>query len=80
MNPVFEIIPEAIFFQQTSLICEISSDGFSYLFVNDIDKKFHGLSVFHFADDADVSEQLKTIFKEQPLLNKNYKKVNTSDK
>lgn len=75
LKPVFEIIPEAIFFQQTNLICEISPDGFSYVFANEIDKKFHGLSVFHFTDDADVSKQLKAIFNEQPLLHKSYKKV-----
>ena len=75
MNPVFEIIPKAIFFQQTDIICEISTDSFSYVFANDIDKKFHGLSVFYFNDTEDISEQLKTIFHEQPLLNKNYKKV-----
>ncbi len=75
MNPVFEIIPEAIFFQQTNLICEISPGGFSYVFVNEMDKKFNGLSVFHFTEDVDFAEQLKTIFKEQFLLHKNYKKV-----
>ena len=75
LKPVFEIIPEAIFFNQTNLICEICPDGFSYIFENDIDKKFHGLSVFHFANDADVSKQLKEIFKEQHLLHKTYKKI-----
>ena len=74
MSPVFEIIPEAIFFQQTNLICEISRDGFCYVFENDIDKKFYGLSAYHFTD-VDIPGQLKAIFKEQPLLNKNYKKV-----
>lgn len=75
LNPVFEIIPEAIFFQQTNLICEISLDGFSYVFENDIDKRFQGLSIFYFTKEADISEQLKAIFNEQPLLHKNYKKV-----
>ena len=75
LKPVFEIIPEAIFFNQTNLICEISLDGFSYVFENDQDKKFHGLSVFHFVNDVDASKQLKEIFKEQPLLHKNYKKI-----
>jgi len=76
LNPVFEIIPEAIFFQQTNLICEISTNSFSYIFENDIEKKFYGLSVFHFdKKDFDISEQLKDIFKEQSLLRKNYKKV-----
>ncbi|MGI8582128.1 MAG: DUF3822 family protein [Chitinophagaceae bacterium] len=75
MAPVFEIIPEAIFFQQTNLICEISSESFSYFFENDIEKKIYGLSVFYFNKDADISEQLKSIFNEQPLLSKTYKKV-----
>ena len=75
MKPVFEIIPEAIFFQQTNLICEISPDGFSYIFENDADRKFHGLSVFHFSENAQSARELKTIFHEQPLLHKNYKKV-----
>lgn len=75
LKPVFEIIPEAIFFNQTNLICEVNRDGFSYVFENDQDKKFHGLSVFHFADDGDAAKQLKEIFKEQPLLHKNYKKI-----
>ncbi len=75
MKPVFEIIPEAIFFQQTNLICEISADGFSYVFENRTNKKFNGLSVFYFKKDADTSGQLKSIFNEQPLLHKNYKKV-----
>ena len=52
-------------------MCEISADSFSYIFENDIDKRFHGLSVFHFAND-DISGQLKEIFNEQPLLGKNY--------
>ena len=73
MKPVFEIIPEAIFFHETNLICEISRDGFSYLFENDTDRKFHGLSVFYF--DNDIPGQLKQIFNEQPLLHKKYKKV-----
>ncbi len=75
MKPAIEIIPEAIFFQQTNLICEISTSSFSYVFENDVDKKFYGLSVFYFTKDADISEQLKNIFHEQPLLSKNYKKV-----
>lgn len=75
MSPVFEIIPEAIFFQETNLICEISPDGFSYIFQNDIEKKFNGLSVFHFTKDVDNSLQLKEIFNEQPLLGKTYKKI-----
>ena len=74
MRPVFEIIPKAIFFQQTNLICEISADGFSYIFENDREKKFHGLSVFHFTGD-DIPGQLKKIFHEQSLLSKSYKKV-----
>ena len=74
MKPVFEIIPEAIFFQQTNLICEISADGFSYIFENNVNKKFHGLSVFHFTSD-DISGQLKEIFNDQPLLSKKYKKI-----
>jgi hypothetical protein len=75
LAPVFEIIPEAIFFQQTNLIGEISSESFSYFFENDIEKKIYGLSVFYFNKDSDISEQLKTIFNEQPLLSKTYKKV-----
>jgi hypothetical protein len=74
LKPVFEIIPEAIFFQQTNLICELSPGSFSYIFENDTDKKFHGLSVFHFTD-GDVAGQLKQIFDQQSLLHKNYKKV-----
>jgi len=75
LKPVFEIIPEAIFFNQTNLICEISSDGIAYVFKNDIDKKFHGLSVFHFAKDVDIATQLTQIFNDQPLLHKSYKKT-----
>lgn len=75
MKPVFEIIPEAIFFQQTNLICQLSKDGFYYIFENDVDKKFHGLFVFYFKDDIPVDVQLKEIFTEQSLLSKNYKKV-----
>ncbi len=75
MSPVFEIIPEAIFFQVTNLICEISPDGFSYIFQNDIEKKINGLSVFHFTKDVDIPVQLKKIFGEQPLLKKKYKKT-----
>lgn len=40
-----------------------------------MDRKFHGLSVFHFSDTANIPEELKTIFNEQPLLHKSYKKV-----
>ncbi len=75
MSAVFEIIPEAIFFQDTNLICEISPDGFSYIFQNDIEKKINGLSVFHFTKDVDISVQLIKIFDEQPLLKKKYKKT-----
>jgi hypothetical protein len=75
LKPVFEIIPEAIFFYQTNLICEISSDGIAYVFKSDIDKKFHGLSVFHFNKEVDIATQLKEIFNDQPLLNKSYKKT-----
>lgn len=75
LNPVFEIIPEAIYFQQTNLICELSPDGFSYVFENDADKKFHGLSVFHFTENADITTQMKGVFNDQPLLHKNYKKI-----
>ena len=75
MKAVFEIIPEAIFFHETNLICEISGDGFSYVFENDTDRKFHGLSVFHFDDDTDIPAALREIFTEQPLLHKRYKKV-----
>ena len=75
MKPVFEITPKAIFFQQTNLFCEISRDGFSCIFMNDTDKKFHGLFVFYFNNDATVASQLKEVFTEQPLLRKAYKKV-----
>ena len=63
-----------MFFQQTNLICEISPDGFAYIFENDVDKKIHGLYVFHFTGTG-TAGQLKEIFDEQPLLHKNYKKV-----
>lgn len=75
MNPAFEIIPEAIFFQQTNLICEISLSSFSYIFENDIGKKIYGLYSFYFNKDEEVAERLRNIFEEQPLLSKNYKKV-----
>ncbi|HUS02061.1 MAG TPA: DUF3822 family protein [Chitinophagaceae bacterium] len=75
MNPVFEIIPEAIFFHETNLICEISKGSFSYVFENDVDRKFHGLSVFYFDNDKDIPGRLKEIFNEQPLLHKTYKKI-----
>ena len=75
MDPVFEILPEAIFFQQTNLICELSSDSFSYVFESDIDKKIYGLSVFNFKKEKNIAQQLKEIFKEQNLLDKKYKKV-----
>lgn len=75
MSPVFEVLPEAIFFQQTNLICEISKNTFSYIFENDAEKKFYGLYVFNFKEDEDVPSQLKNIFQSQPLLSKNYKKV-----
>ncbi|MDQ6757710.1 MAG: DUF3822 family protein [Bacteroidota bacterium] len=75
MNTVFEILPEAIFFQQTNLICEVSSAGFSCIFENDVEKKIHGLSVFYFEKGKIISEQLKELFKEQTLLSKKYKKV-----
>lgn len=75
MKPVFEIIPEAIFFQETNLFCEISRDGFSCIFMNDTNKKFHGLFVYYFNDDVSVALQLKEIFTDQPLLRKAYKKI-----
>lgn len=75
MRPVFEIIPEAIFFQQTNLICELSPDAFSYVFENDIERKIHGLSVFHFSEKENILAELKEIFNEQRLLHKGYKKV-----
>jgi hypothetical protein len=75
LKPVFEIIPEAIFFHETNLICEISMDGFSYVFENDVDRKFHGLSVFYFDNDTDIPGGLREIINEQPLLHKKYKKV-----
>lgn len=40
-----------------------------------MDRKFHGLSVFHFSNGANIPGELKTIFNEQPLLHKTYKKV-----
>jgi hypothetical protein len=75
LKPVFEIIPEAIFFNQTTLVCEISLEGFTYVFKNDIEKKFKGLSHFQFNKADDVSDQLAIIFEEQPLLRKSYNKV-----
>ena len=75
MSPVFEIIPEAIFFQQTNLICEISCSSFSYFFENEIEKKIYGLYVFHFNENEDIPGQLKEIFQQQPLLGKNFKKI-----
>jgi hypothetical protein len=75
LSPVFEVLPEAIFFQQTNLICEITLNSFSYIFENDAEKNFSGLYVFNFRKDEDVSTQLKNIFQHQPLLTKNYKKV-----
>ena len=74
MKPVFEILPEAIFFQQTNLICEVSPNSFSYVFENDVYKKFHGLSVYHFKKEKNIHE-LKEIFNEQALLKKKYKNL-----
>lgn len=74
MKPVFEIVPEAIFFHQTNLICEVSSNSFSYIFENDAEKKVHGLSVFYL-DKNLADEQLKQIYNDQPLLKKSYKKI-----
>lgn len=75
MKPVFEIIPEAIFFLQTTLICEVSPDSFSCIFVNDAGKKIHGLYEYYLDKDKDITTQLHEIFSEQPLLGKQYKKV-----
>jgi len=76
LNPDFEILPEAIFYQQTNLICELTEDSFSYVFENDIEKKFYGISVFYFdKGELDIPAQLKNIFKDQKLLIKNYKKI-----
>lgn len=74
---MFEILPEAIFFQETNLICELSLHSFSYFFENDNTKKISGLFVFNFDKDdvEDISQQLVAIFREQALLHKRYKKI-----
>jgi hypothetical protein len=75
VKPVFEIVPEAIFFLETNLICEVSPDSFSFVFENDSQKKFHGLSAYQFSKGSDISRHVKQLFNEHPLLGKSYKKV-----
>ncbi len=75
VKPVFEIVPEAIFFLETNLICEVGPHGFYFVFENDVSKKFHGLSAYHFPTGSDTNRNLKQIFHEHPLLGKSYRKV-----
>jgi hypothetical protein len=78
LNPIFNISPVDINAEETSLVGEVSNEGFSYFFLNDKNKTVNGLTVFHFEKketENNVPVLLKKIFDEQPGLAGNYKNV-----
>lgn len=78
LNPVFEILPEAIDTQQINLFLEVNSEGLSYFFENHENKKIEGLTVLHCNKNTlgySISDDLKKVFNEQKLFQKIFKNV-----
>ncbi len=78
MRTVFEIMPASANTENCTLICEFSTDGFTYVIKDEVDNIFLGVSVYHY-DKAIPSVgfpiALQILFHQHPLLSKNYKKT-----
>lgn len=73
-----EILPEYIVAGQSSIIMEVSDESFSYGVIDDENKMFTGLCIFHFDTkngDQNIEDVLYKIFSEQPLLKEKYNRV-----
>ncbi len=78
MKPVFEILPDTVDAEKSTLVCEISNQGFSYAIKNVDQNIYVGVAVFHFNKNAvgqNDANILREIISRQSLLSQNFKKV-----
>ncbi|MDQ6842902.1 MAG: DUF3822 family protein [Bacteroidota bacterium] len=78
MKAVIEIVPEEIETRKCILICEVSTDGFSYVVKDDESNAFVALAVYHFSNTSVPVNHFpvfKKVFEDQALLSENYKKI-----
>lgn len=77
MTTLFEISPSSIDAESCSLICELSTEGFSYAIKNDEENSFLGVAVSQFdksKPQAGFPIALQILFHQHKLLSKNFKK------
>ena len=78
MNPIFDILPSSVDADNCILICELSSEGFSYTIKDEVQNLFLGLAVYHYdktIPPAGFHIALQILFHEHQLLSKNFKKT-----
>ncbi len=77
MKIVFEILPETIEAEKCTLLCELSSDSFSYAIRNDEEKKIVSVGVYQYEKTrplAGFSIALQILFHQHQVLSEKFKK------
>ena len=78
MRTAFEILPASINADNCTLLCEFSTEGFSYAIKDDASNCFVSLGVYHFdktTPDVGFPIALQIHFHQHPLLAKNFNKT-----
>ena len=78
MRVAFEILPSLVTPESCLLICELSSEGFSYVIKDDATNSFLGLAVYHFdkgTPPVGFPIALQILFHQHPVLSKRYKRT-----
>ncbi len=79
MRTVFEILPpSSVDTDNCILLCELSSEGFSYTIKNEDQNSFLGLAVYHYdktTPPVGFPIALQILFHQQEILSKNFKKI-----
>ena len=78
MKALFEILPDSVDATQCILVCEVSTEGFSYAIKDEEQNRYVGIAVFHFEKGTGSGEYgnvLQELIQSQSLLSGNFRKV-----
>lgn len=78
MRTAFEIIPSSLDSENSTLICELSTEGFSYIIRDENKKSVEGMAVHHFekaTPPIGLPIALQILFHKQKNLSQRYKKI-----
>ncbi|MDP4284972.1 MAG: DUF3822 family protein [Bacteroidota bacterium] len=79
MNKIFEILPSSVEEENCILICEMSTEGFSFAIKDEIQNSFLGLGIYHFEKNTPpvgFPIALQILFHQNEWLSRKFKKIN----